>query len=610
MNKGAISILTIVLMIIGTSRHWSIAQDKPNILWLTSEDNSAEWLGCYGNPKTKTPNLDQLASEGFRYTNAYSNGPSCSPSRSTWITGIMSVSMGTHHQRCFHMIPHDEIKYYTDFLREAGYYTGNDEKTDYNIAGREHETCWDNLGKTDWEAMKNQQPFFQVINKHESHSSKLRGDIENTRESPDNVDIPSFHPDRPDMRKNYALYYDCIENMDTAMGKLLQKLEEMGLADNTIVIYNSDHGGAMPLGKGHIFHAGIHCPLIVRIPEKYKHLWPAEKPGSTVDRMVSFVDMPKTWISLAGVTPPEYMQGTTFLGPKTEAEPQYHFSFRGRQADAIDNSRTLCDKQYLYIRNYMPYVPWMQFWMNYWNIRATQVWEEAVLNGSASEVQSRFFMPKGWTEELYDMKNDPECVNNLISSPAHQSVAIRMRKAMRQKQIDIHDAGLLPEMEISRLAKKHNLTIYELARTPEFYNVEKLLDAADLALKKNPKHLPKLREMMESTDIGQRYWGMIGCFLLNDSESATKGIIDESDEIKAMAAWLLIRTGKKSEGKAVLRRLIEQNSYATFTTLDMMLWMGDECKDLMPVVRKMDPKKLNPKQIGFVRDYLMEKYPI
>ncbi|MEM9261278.1 MAG: sulfatase-like hydrolase/transferase, partial [Bacteroidota bacterium] len=95
---------------------------KPNILWITSEDNSAHWLGCYGNPHANTPNIDQLAREGFQYMHTYANAPVCAPMRSTWITGMLSLSLGTHPMRSFYEIPHDQIRYYPDYLKENGYY--------------------------------------------------------------------------------------------------------------------------------------------------------------------------------------------------------------------------------------------------------------------------------------------------------------------------------------------------------------------------------------------------------------------------------------------------------------------------------------------------------
>ncbi len=589
----------ISFLLVITINGCAVAQ-QPNILWLTSEDNSASWLSCYGNPYAETPHLDQLAKDGFQYMQAHANAPVCAPSRSTWITGVNAVSMGTHPMRSEYPIPHDKIKYYPDYLREVGYYTANYTKKDYNIGGRD-DICWNNDSILDWNELKNKQPFFQVINFNASHESKAFGDVNNTDHDPAKTILAAYHPDLPEMRKNYAHYHDAIKQMDAEIGAKLKALDEMGLAENTIVVYVSDHGGVLPRSKRFLFKNSLHCPLIIRIPEKYKHLYPAEKPGDKVDRLVSFIDMPKTWLSIAGITVPEYMQGKIFLGPETEVEQKYHFAFRGRMDERFDNARALCNKRYLYIRNYMPYLPWMQHLDFLWTMKATQVWEQAFLEGSTNEVQSRFFKPKGWTEELYDTENDPDCVNNLLHNPAYKKTLSEFRKQMRKKQLEIYDAGLLPESDMVRLAEQNNTTIYEMAKNKELYNLQAILDAADLALENDVKNLKRLHKLMESDQLGERYWGMIGGFLLKDKEAGLKMIHDESHEIRAMAAWTLIQTGEKEKGLACLKELIAQRSYALLTVLNMVEWIGEDGKALMGDVNTLTFKETYKNQY---------KYPI
>src|SRR6056297_1192747 len=154
---------TFTLLILSLTILSSFAEgtpERPNILWLTSEDNNIDWVGCYGNKYANTPNLDALATEGFRYTHCYANAPVCAPSRSTWITGIYAISTGTHNMRSRYPIPHDQIKYYPDYLKAAGYYVSNGKKSDYNIGGRPDDECWDDVdqqgdGKSvDWNLLK------------------------------------------------------------------------------------------------------------------------------------------------------------------------------------------------------------------------------------------------------------------------------------------------------------------------------------------------------------------------------------------------------------------------------------------------------------------------
>ncbi|TWU37923.1 Arylsulfatase [Novipirellula aureliae] len=559
----------------------------PNILWLTSEDNNVSWVGCYGNPHAETPNIDRLAAEGFQYMHAYANAPVCAPSRSTWITGINAISMGTHPMRSRYDIPHGQIPYYPDLLRANGYYTGNYPKTDYNIGGREDKACWDNPDEVDWQALKARQPFFQVINFKESHESRAQGQVENTNHDPADVRLRKYHPDLPVIRQNYAKYHDAVKRMDGDVGAALEMLEKTGLSESTIVIYNSDHGGVLPRSKRFLFESGLHSPLIIRIPKRYEKLRPAA-PGSKIDRLVSFVDMPKTWLSLAGAEIPDVMQGTVFLGEGIEPEPQFHFAFRGRMDERCENARAVCDKRFLYIRNYMPYAPWMQHLNFLWKMKASQAWEEQVKSGRASEVQSRWFAPKGYTEELYDMQTDPDSVNNLIDSPEFLEISQRMRGQLRRWQESVHDAGMLPESEMVKRAADHGTTIYELVRNPKLYNLPALLDAADMALEKSPANRDALMSLLSSTDSGLRYWGIVGCFLLNEQEAGFRCLQDPSHEVRAMAAWLLINTGEKEKGFQCLDNLLKTNSYATLKVLNIMDWIGEDARVLLPTVKELN----------------------
>ena len=584
---------------------------RPNILWLTSEDNSARWLGCYGNPHAQTPNLDGLAREGFRYTHAYANAPVCAPQRSTWITGVLALSMGTHNMRSLYPIPHDVIGYYPDSLRANGYYTGNWRKRDYNIGGRDGKEAWDSSEAVDWGALKQRQPFFQVLNFGASHESAAFGDLEDTKHDPADTTLARYHPDVPDMRKNYARYHDAISRMDGQIGEALAKLEAQGLAENTIVVYVSDHGGVLPRSKRFLFRSGLHCPLILRIPQAYRALWPADSPGSTVERMVGFVDMPKTWLSITGSAVPEPMQGRVFLGPDTEPERDVHLAFRGRMDERIDNARAVTDKRFLYIRNYMPYVPWMQKLTFLWNMKASGAWVQAVADGKADEIQSRLFFPKGQVEELYDMQSDPDCVENLAECPDHQPVLERLRTRLRERQLEVFDAGLMPETEMVRMASDHDTTMYEMVRDPALYDVAGLLDAADLALAQDPAHRAALRGLLDHEHVGMRYWGVVGGFLLNDDEIGRAAIDDPSHEVRAMAAWLLIRAGEKDAGLAVLRQLIEQRSYALQLVLNVVVWMGDDAEPLVPMIGALVFEESYPNQYKYeirIRDIVVEKF--
>ncbi|MCP4783299.1 MAG: sulfatase [Fuerstiella sp.] len=552
------------------------AADRPNILWLTCEDNNVNWVGCYGNPYADTPNIDGLAAEGFQYMHCYANAPVCAPSRSTWITGVHAVSMGTHPMRSRYPIPHDTIKYYPDLMKDAGYYVGNAGKTDYNIGDREDRSPWD-TSKVDWSELKKQQPFFMVINSTKSHESKAFGDVTKSEHSPSDVRLAEYHPDIPDIRRNYAHYHDQVKKMDADIGKALADLEASGMAENTIVVHNSDHGGVIARSKRFLFNSGTHCPLIIRIPEKYAHLRPAA-PGSKIDTLVSFIDMTKTWLNLCGAETPDYLQGKVFLGTDVETR-DYHVSFRTRMDERCDNVRAIRDRKFLYIRNYMPYAPWGQHLNYLWTMKATQAWEQHHKEGKTNAITGRFFGTKPM-EELYDTSVDPDNVHNLIDDPKYATDIVRLSDAMDEWQIENHDSALLPESEIVKRSEEAGKTIYELVRDPSLYDLRALQQAASLALQQDAANVPAFYKDLNAADAGVRYWAIVGCFNVQEQSSLNldiikKSLADECHHVRIMAAWILYRRGDKESAQACWNELLSESSYASLKIFNIIDWIGD-----------------------------------
>lgn len=555
--------------------------DRPNILWITSEDNGISWVSCYGGTNAKTPSIDQLAAEGFRYTHCFDNAAVCAPTRSCWITGMYAISNGTQPMRSRNLIPHDKIKYYPDLLREAGYFTSNPGKTDYNIGGRDDKAAWDHKGGKErygWRLAKKGQPFFAVVNIGDSHESRAHGDVEKTRNDPAKMKLFSYHPDLPIIRKNYAKYADAVENMDNKVGQTIEALKKDGLYENTIIIYNSDHGGVLPRSKRFLYASGTHCPLVVRIPEKWKAIWPAARPGSTVDRIVSFVDMPKTWLSLAGANIPDSFQGTIFLGADTEPAPRYHLSFRERADERLDNVRMMRDQRFAYYKNYYPFAPAGQHLAYLWKAQAAPAWEAHHRAGKTDEITGRFFRPRV-SEEFYDNDEDFDNVRNLIDAPEHAAKIAELKKAMRKKQLALYDSGLLPETMRVRRAAAHDKTLYALVRDPALYPLESYLDAADMALERNASHLGSFRKELKNKDEGLRWWAVVGIHLL-DAEAVPAiadlkaALTDDAHEIRIMAAWTLIKLGQQKEGLAAIRELLFADSDCRDMVHNAIEWIG------------------------------------
>ena len=542
--------------------------ERPNILWLDAEDANINWFGCYGNPAATTPNIDQLAAEGFRYTHTFANAPVCSPSRSTWITGVMALSKGTVSLRSDNLIPHSTLRYYPDYLREAGYYCTNPGKTDYNIGGRPDRQCW-NSGST-WRDRPDGQPFFHVAHFRQSHESQAFGDVNNTRHDPARQRLRAYHPDIPGIRNNYAHYADQVENMDTAVGNVLARLEADGLADSTIVIFTTDHGGVMPGSKRFVTDSGTHSPLIIRIPEKFRHLWPAEKPGMTVDRLVSFVDMPKTWLSLAGTEIPDHMQGRIFLGPDQEPERDSHFAFTGRQANRYYEMRAVRTKELLYIKNYKPYISTGQYLGYLWQLEASRAWAEHHRTNQTDAITGAFFQPRQLVEELYDPRRDPDNVINLAHRAEHQEDLKTMRAAMRDWQLEVRDTGLITEEMMARRARKHSTTVYDLAQEPDLYDLPAYLDAADVALAADPANTEHFIASLQNAEA---------------IPALKSRLRDEEHDIRALAAWTLIRAGQeKDAARKCLIALLKGQSYASLLALNVIDLSDDDVSIYLPAI--------------------------
>ncbi len=531
----------------------------PNILWITSEDTSP-LLGCYGDEFATTPYLDQLASEGFRYTNAYANAPVCAPARNTILTGVHACSNGNEQMRSTYL-KSETVRFYTEFLKNKGYYCTNNSKTDYNTSPTNIKTMWDESGRNaHYKNRARKQPFFAVFNIGTSHESSIHKSIPNEqlRHKPEDVSLPPYHPDTPEMRHDWAQYYDKVEDMDSEVGAFLQELEDAGLDDNTIVFYYGDHGGVLGRSKRYLYETGTHVPMIVRIPEKYKHLYPATAPGDAVERMVSFVDLAPTLLSLIETEAPDYMQGDAFLGKYEREEPEFVYMFRDRMDERYDMTRSIVDRQYRYIRNYNSNRIWLQHLDYLWRAPSMQSWEKAYLAGECNEVQARFWNTKP-VEELYDTEKDPWEVNNLAEDPAYADRLSKMRLACLDKAKSIRDAGFIPETD--RNIRAGDTSIYDYMRS-ESLPYDEILGAAFIASLKRPENLDKLKAMLNNDDSAVRYWGIQGLLMLGEGAQAAlpfieKAAFDESWNVSVLAAEILYRMGKKEDAIKAFKRVLD-----------------------------------------------------
>ncbi|MBN2316397.1 MAG: sulfatase-like hydrolase/transferase [Sedimentisphaerales bacterium] len=529
------------------------AEGPPNILWITCEDVSASYLGCYGDSFAITPNLDKLAGESVVYTKAFATGPVCAPSRSCLITGVYATSLGTQHLRSDVKLP-SEIKCFPEYLREAGYYCTNNYKKDYNFIDvnvwdeSSHEAHWRNRGPG--------QPFFSVFNFTSTHQGQINGSDEeffdkysskldpDERHDPVNVTLPPFYPDTPMVRKIWARYYDLMSFLDKQVGDLLDQLQADGLADSTIVFFYADHGLGLPRYKRTLFDTGLHVPLMVRFPAPYQHLSP-EKPGERVDELVSFVDFAPTVLSLTKLPIPKYMQGRPFLGQKAKWSRKYIFAASSRVDEAYEFSRCVRDDRYKYIRNFMPHLPYIQPSEYCDQAEIMQELRRVVAEGPLTHAQGLLWAPEKPVEELYDLSEDPYELNNLAESPEHRHILANMRDVLHRWMLQMRDLGLLPEAEMHIRAE--GSTPYDIARDPRKFPRKNILDAAGL-VGAGPESIPKMVRLLTDSDSAVRYWGVIALTALGSEARGTvddlKPLLeDSSPNVRFAAAGLLCKLG-------------------------------------------------------------------
>jgi arylsulfatase A-like enzyme len=465
MRYSVLVLLITLFFSCDSSNKTKVKQEQPNILWIVTEDISPT-LSFYGDNTAKTPNLDKLASESLIYDNAFAPVGVCAPSRSSIITGMHPTSIGTIHMRTSHdvfswgrrdysaevdikdiegdtirkysaVIP-DYVKCYTEYMREAGYYCTNNYKTDYQFAAPV--TSWDeNNQKAHWRNAPKGKPFFSIFNIDVTHESFLwRNDTLQLTVNPKDVIVPPYLPDNEATRNTIARHYSNVKLMDKRVEKIINQLKEDDLYDNTIIFFYSDHGGPLPRGKRAILDSGLKVPFIVK-----------DKKGTTgrTDRLISFVDLAPTMLSLAGVEPKDYMEGYAFMGEYNTTKRDYVFGSSDRFDEFTDRIRSVRNKKYLYLRNSFPELPKYKDVAYRKNIPMMSNFLKLRDEGKLNDVQKIWFETKT-TEELYDVVKDPHQINNLAENPEYASSLKEMRTALNDFQKDKTDFGVIPEAEL------------------------------------------------------------------------------------------------------------------------------------------------------------------
>ena len=522
--------------------------DQPNILWVTCEDMSSN-LGCFGDKYAESPRLDALAAKSLRYTCCWSNAPVCAPARTTIISGMFPPSLGAEHMRSLTKMGVGQVMF-PQLLQAAGYYTSNNAKEDYNLD--QTGAVWnESSAKAHWRKRKPGQPFFSVFNFLVTHESQNWPREQPVEHNPAELRVPAYHPDTPEVRRDWAQLYDNIKTMDGLVGKTLDELKADGLDEDTIVFFYSDHGAGMPRSKRWPYNSGLRVPLIVHFPEKWKHLATAEyKPGTATDRPVSFVDLAPTVLSLAGLPKEKYHQGYAFLGKAAEPRQAFVYGFRGRMDERYDLVRSVTDGRYVYLRNYMPHRIYGQNLEYMFKMPTTQVWYKLFKEGKLTPAQQHFWKTKPF-EELYDLRSDPDEVNNLIGKNAFEKIATTLRAALQAQMARVRDIGFLPENEIHERAgggAPYDAAL-KIANLPAIHKMA--------ALASSPASGGELVDGLKDPDSAVRYWAAMGFRIRKDAKAVRSTLRDPAPAVRIVAAETVGLYGDAKDLPTVLDILIE-----------------------------------------------------
>lgn len=582
-NKNLLIILIGLLFIACSPQK----QEIPNILWITCEDISPAW-GCYGDTQATTPHIDRLAAAGYVYTQAFSNAPICAPARSTLITGMYATSLGTQNLRSVIPVP-DDLRILPELLREKGYFTSNNAKTDYNFSA---EGRWDeNSNKAHWRNRPDGSPFFSVFNfgiTHEGHANTDKKEDTQSLETlhdPAQMEIPPYFPDTEEFRKIMAHQYDLITVFDQEVGKLLKQLEEDGLTENTIVFVFSDHGYGLPRYKRWLYNTGLQVPFVLHIPEKYKERFPRLTQQSVND-MVGFVDFAPSVLEIAGIKQPTNMEGQSFFNSSTPKS--YIFGYRDRADDVYDMSRSVYDGRYLYIRNFMPHKPYIQnaVIFNKGKRSFDELFRVREL-GKLSRETEKMFTSKP-VEELYDLHTDPHELNNLINEPSQKNRIAKLRAKVKDHMLKTHDTGLMNEGDMMERAGNHS--VLEMARKQGGFDIAQALEAADRVGKlENPR---QIAPFLKQEDAAVRFWALTALDAYKGDLSIMKKEIqaslqDPSLPNRTLAAEILIKRWESSEGLEVLSEALKTQEEPMLLQAAISLRnIGSQAKPLIKMINQ------------------------
>lgn len=447
------------LMIFSSCKSKPIEIISPNILWIYLEDTSP-LLGCYGTSIISTPNIDKLAKAGTLYTNAIMPAPVCSASRSSIITGRMSTTLGLHNHHSSRTeesaiyLP-DSIRTVPEIFKEAGYFTFNNGKDDYNFIYDRQDLYEQNYsyhplyGKSgarlEISELKDKEPFFgqiQLYGGKEIFSSTFAENVK-TPVDRKKIVLPPYLPNHPAIFEEYANHLDAIQITDEKVGDIIGKLSKNGLLKNTIVFFFSDHGMRLTRHKQFLYEGGIHVPLIIADFRK-SNIVDVDSIG---EDLISGIDIGPSSLALAGIKTPTFMEGINIFDASVKPR-KYVISTRDRCDFTIDRIRSVRTKDYKYIRNFMTDRPYMQpTYMDVGGVDFVKVMKQLYASNQLDSIQDRFMSVERPIEELYNIKEDPYELNNLADHHNYSEIRDEHAGLLDQWIVETNDKGQYSESE-------------------------------------------------------------------------------------------------------------------------------------------------------------------
>ncbi len=406
------------------------SQAQPNILWIMAEDTSP-WMGCYGDTvnAAATPNIDALAESGVRFTRAFVPAPVCSPCRSALVAGQSQIRFGAHEHRSSRgpvkiSLPRG-MKLLPQIMRENGYYTFNLGKTDYNFIW-DQEATFSLLGRRPknipWDSFKQNQPFYGQI-QTAGGKTNTRNLATSRKTDPAAVTVPPDYPQNQLYREVVAEHYDSIRLEDDLIGRILQGLGASGLADNTIVVYFSDHGANnLVRHKQMVTEASLRVPFIIAGPKPYV-------PGKHLRKdLVNLLDLCATTLAWAGIEQPDWYEGQDLFSPAFKAR-QWVASAKDRMDHTIDRVRSIRTDRFRYTHNYKLDRIFLQ--PQYRDPKDyVKNLRELYARRELSPKLTDIYFGERPAEELYDVIADPHQLHNLARDPAHQHILQRHQQLL------------------------------------------------------------------------------------------------------------------------------------------------------------------------------------